>query len=56
MRRLPLDVLKQRLVVRLQPARLGAPVGHLDVDILMQVAIPRRLKLLAPAPLQRRGQ
>ena len=31
--------------------RLGAPVVHLQVDVVMQVALPRRVEVLAPFAL-----
>ena len=46
------DELVQRLVQLGEVADLGRPVVHLDVDVEMPVAVPRRLDFLGPDALQ----
>ena len=56
MRHQPLEVLQERLHVALHPGRLGEPVVHLQVDVVVVVAVPRRLQVLVPLALQVRRQ
>jgi hypothetical protein len=50
------DEPEQRPVAVRQVRRLCQPVVHLDVDVQVEVAVPRRLHLLRPEPLEVGGE
>ena len=47
-----LQVIEKRQVAFRQVADLGRPIVHLEVDIKVVVAVPRRIVLLRPNALQ----
>ena len=53
---LALDQVEQRRVTLGQVRRLGEPVVHLDVDVRVIIAMPRRIVAVAPQSLQIRRQ